>query len=182
MTKFTLTPLTKPLLKRLADHFSKDHETTTKVEALGVVYDMLDAVMVDLSRQATCKSGCVWCCNIACDILPLEAEYIAAHTDHKINIGPMPTIDYCQFLVDSKCSIYEHRPFNCRAFLSFESPDYCRDKKPHLTTGGPTNGYGSKAVLMLGYQMVMIDTGMEITPKIKSVIKKRIKDIREFFR
>lgn len=182
MKKFELLPFSNELIEKLSRFFANDHPVASKVEALALIYTILDEVMVELSRQAHCKPGCKWCCNIVCEILPIEAEYIQAKTSHKIDIHPMGKLDYCQFLIDDKCSIYEHRPFNCRAFLSFDSPDLCRDEKPHFTTGGPANGYGSEAILNLGHQMVMVDTGMKISFDIVPVLKKRVKDIREFFR
>lgn len=181
MKKFKIKPFSKKLTTEPANFFNTNHPRPSKVEALGIIYKMLDKVMIEYSRQAYCKSGCKWCCNIALEILPIEAEYIQAHTDHKINIQPMPKLDYCPFLIDNMCSIYKYRPFNCRAFLSFESPDLCRDGKKHLTTGGPENGYGNTAVLNLAYQMAMTDADMHLTKEILPVIKSRIKDIREFF-
>jgi Fe-S-cluster containining protein len=182
MKTIELEPFSEELHTEIKTHFATDHAATSKVDALAIIYRMLDKIMAEMSRQAHCKPGCKWCCNIATEILPIEAEYIQEHTDHKIDIHPMGKLDYCQFLVDDMCSIYDYRPFNCRAFLSFESPDYCKDSKPHLTTGGPENGYGNGAILNLGYQLCMLETGMPMTKAIMPVLRKRTKDIREFFR
>lgn len=75
------------------------------------------------SPHVACKAGCSACCRtIPVEISDLEAQHITKATG--IASAPLPpgrhtSFDFldtpCPFLVDNQCSIYEHRPFNCRS-------------------------------------------------------------------
>ncbi|MBN2486725.1 MAG: YkgJ family cysteine cluster protein [Bacteroidales bacterium] len=61
-----------------------------------------------------CKEGCSQCCQ-AFRILPVEFHYISLMLKNKnIAINKDFGSSQCKFLVNNRCSIYEHRPVICR--------------------------------------------------------------------
>lgn len=66
-------------------------------------------------KHMLCKAGCSMCCREYA-ILPVEfnaiKEEISARSHTSIN--PITGNDECPFLVNHRCSIYEHRPIICR--------------------------------------------------------------------
>ena len=65
-------------------------------------------------KNMSCKSGCSSCCQ-AFKVLPIEHEFIKAQlatTNFLINRDAK--LKDCKFLVEDKCTIYEHRPIICR--------------------------------------------------------------------
>jgi uncharacterized protein len=66
------------------------------------------------SQNMQCKSGCSSCCQ-AFRILPIEFYYILDQIkNQKIDVNQNASDKECVFLIDNKCSIYEHRPIICR--------------------------------------------------------------------
>jgi Fe-S-cluster containining protein len=181
--------ISPPLVAKLTNHFNEKNEKLSKFARLKIIYELADAVMHENDDIQVCRAGCAYCCSIPVEISPLEAKYIAANTDYKITkkklSEPVRVLqDYCP-LLDKKtanCSVYDYRPFNCRAFAAYDSPDYCRDGKEHFTTGGPLNGFGNEALKLLAFEIVKIECGMEICPEMRPIVEKRIQDIREFFK
>ncbi len=176
--------LTEKLVKKLTSHFEKDLSYLTKFKQLEIIYSLVDRIIDGQSAMTVCRKGCSYCCTLAVEITPLEAEYIAENTEHVIQ---QPSdegvkLDYCPLHKDGLCTVYEYRPFNCRAFVTYDSPDYCRDGKSHFTNGGPKNGWGHQGLLELGLQMVEIDTDTKLSPETYKAIKQRVRDIRSFFK
>ncbi len=65
-------------------------------------------------KQMQCRAGCASCCQ-SFKILPVEFEFIKAKINlEKLKINRNASADECVFLVNNKCSIYEHRPIICR--------------------------------------------------------------------
>lgn len=89
---------------------------------------------------AACKSGCSACCHMATMVALPEAQLMAESIGVKMRMPvkwmPSPFDDdatekrdefaasfhdtprACPFLIDRKCSIYEHRPLACRIHLN----------------------------------------------------------------
>jgi len=181
-----LHKMSDQLWARLKNHFMIKKGGLSKLARLKIIYNLVDDVMDENSDISVCRAGCAYCCSIPVEISPLEAEYIAKNTKYVIQKKPKynPVIGYCP-LLDKKtaeCTVYDYRPFNCRAFAAYDSPDYCRDNKKHFTTGGPLNGFGNEGVKLLAFEIIEIDVGMEICLEMEPIVKERIKDVRVFFK
>lgn len=97
-----------------------------------------------LERVAACRQGCDACCSIPLTITQAEADLIGAHAG-LVPAHPKVSVEIpkaeaeeaqwneaqqklraaapggtCPFLVNSACSIYEHRPFGCRIHLNLD--------------------------------------------------------------
>lgn len=78
--------------------------------------------------HVACKAGCSACCRrIPVEITDLEARHISQVTGiPMVNLPPgrHTSMDFinqpCTFLVNDRCSIYEHRPFHCRSLASVD--------------------------------------------------------------
>lgn len=99
-------------------------------DRLRQLFALIDEWMSYNGENVACHRGCSNCCHMAVAILEPEAQLMAQ------NIGrPMTTPDVyernfsevpygpshpCPFLQNGECSIYEHRPFNCRTHYSLD--------------------------------------------------------------
>lgn len=88
------------------------------LEEYKALRDEIDARCGDLWKQHNsnmkCASGCSSCCQ-AFKILPIEHEYIQEKIkDLDFEINENIKKGECKYLVDNKCSIYDHRPIICR--------------------------------------------------------------------
>lgn len=118
------------------------------------------ALMADLGQAAiphvACGKGCSDCCKMNVSISVIEAERIAAYSGRRMASLSRPQRhaleDFngvpCPFLKDSACSVYEHRPFACRAHYSFADTAYwCHPDRSNagefsqLESGGATLAY-----------------------------------------
>ena len=83
--------------------------------------------------QTACSSGCSHCCNIDVATSFQEANIIAKAIKRPL-AQPSRTYDLsetngalrhagkpCTFLVEGRCSIYEHRPTMCRALVNMDN-------------------------------------------------------------
>jgi Fe-S-cluster containining protein len=171
--------LSEQLCEKLTNHVH-DKNNYSKMTKVRIIYDLLDEIMNETPN--VCRVGCAHCCRIPVEIMPIEAEYIAYNTDLKPgNHKEKPR--YCPLLDQqtATCTVYKYRPFNCRAFAVFNSPDYCRDDKPQFSTGGPGNNFSSPGILYLCHQLIELDIRMPVHPDHKELLDKRIRDIRSYF-
>lgn len=134
----------KDLIRTLIDNCPK--QKNTKNDLL-VRFENDRDVMGEVLRKSfgatqeniDCKQGCSYCCHLRVSCYRIEAKAIAKH------ISTLPhwqkdifferIADYCKktptdkskllvlnlpcpFLINSKCSIYEIRPFTCRQYHS----------------------------------------------------------------
>jgi Fe-S-cluster containining protein len=103
-------------------------------KVIAIANRMTDA----LAPHVACKSGCSQCCHMNTVIYEHEAIRLAEVTGRKMVRLPFRTLDVahaeglkfngkpCPFLVDSKCSVYEDRPLQCRTHHSLrDSADLC---------------------------------------------------------
>lgn len=93
------------------------------------LYGLMEEVGEIRGPHLACNAGCSSCCrDIPVEITDVEARHIAEATGRapaKLSPGrhklPPSTSELrrvngpCTFLVDDRCSIYEHRPYNCRS-------------------------------------------------------------------
>ena len=184
--KPNIKQINEQLTKELVDYLIGGDKNLSKFARLKKIYDLADKIAAINDDIIVCRKGCSYCCNIPVEITPLEANYIATNTNHAIvnRKKPPGKIGYCPLMdkQTAECTIYEFRPFNCRVFSTYDSPDYCRDKQSHWVSGGPHNHYGGKALLDLAYSMIEIDVGAPIGPTTRLILESRVKDIRQFFK
>ncbi|WP_291520073.1 YkgJ family cysteine cluster protein [Acidovorax sp.] len=114
-----------------------------------------DYVNAGAAHLAACRKGCAACCHIAVIISRGEAQVIARETGAKLNpnAGVFSMADSedfgeafkqatsgavgkpCSFLTEGSCSIYAHRPLECRLLLNLDDDDLlCQ-----LVEGSATN-------------------------------------------
>lgn len=95
----------------------------------------------------SCKAGCSSCCKrIPVEISDLEAKHISMATGiASVNLPPgrHTSFDFqntpCSFLVNDRCSIYPHRPYNCRSLAVVDRDALtCSDLNTELTIAKDT--------------------------------------------
>ena len=100
--------------------------------------------------RTTCRTGCDHCCYHPVEISVLEAIPIYRHLaqtgrwtpslvkaleDHAEKTAFLPAHIWiltripCPFLKDSKCSVYDVRPFQCRTTWASGDPHYCHGQR-----------------------------------------------------
>lgn len=167
----------------------------TKLEQIGRIYEVADAYMSDQEKYTVCRKGCAWCCTIPVDVLPIEVDYIEAKTgltrspDLKpFDVGGRFNVGYCPLLDQQTglCSIYEHRPFNCRLFAVYDNPESCKLQAngidaPNWSSGGAANGYGNRMMVQLAIHMMGMQ--LERAPRQEDTeeLDALTRDIREYF-
>ncbi|MES2674236.1 MAG: YkgJ family cysteine cluster protein [Pseudomonadota bacterium] len=119
-----------------------DTEKTTQA-ALRKSLDRYDNLIAKSIEESTikpaCKAGCAYCCYYKVEVRAAEMflikdylinNYNESHikqvlTDAKSNAAIIKTLTHeqhlttnikCPFLIESKCSVYQVRPFKCRNF------------------------------------------------------------------
>jgi len=112
------------------------HEPRSNRSRLGVALQLVDAFARAVEPLAACRRGCAHCCHIRVEMTELEAERLGQaigrqpNTRHRYLPAQASAYGYdtpCPFLVDSECSIYEHRPFACRKHHSVDVNElFCR--------------------------------------------------------
>jgi Fe-S-cluster containining protein len=87
------------------------------------------------SSKTACSSGCSHCCHLAVMVPKSEAKLMAKAIGIHVT-EPAEKLDLegasdgtaflgepCTFLVDNRCSIYDHRPMMCRTLVNMDSVD-----------------------------------------------------------
>lgn len=196
-------PINVPTIPRMSDKvvrlirkYLASPKPQKKLTRIRKIYELADKVINEIAKESVCRKGCSWCCAIPVEVTPLEIKYIEANTNlkhpHPLKSFTMPeethNIGYCP-LLDKKtgfCSVYEFRPYNCRTFLAYDSPEYCKQgyeggSVKHWVTGGPGNGYGNPGLLALALDLIEADLGEELKLESKSKVEARVRDIRYYF-
>jgi Fe-S-cluster containining protein len=118
------------------------------------------ALMTDLGHAVNtyvaCGKGCSDCCKMNVSISIIEAERLAAVSRKRMAIVKYPVRHPEQeftgvpspFLVEGACSVYEDRPYACRAHYSFDTSAYwCHPERANagemsrLQMGGARQAY-----------------------------------------
>jgi len=132
------------------------NENSSARSKLGKIYALLNDVGEAATRFVACGKGCAGCCKMNVSITSIEAERLAVVTGRKMARLHQPIAHVedrfagvpCPFLVDEACSVYEARPYACRAHFSFDTTAYwCQPERAYvggmgqLTLGGATQAY-----------------------------------------
>lgn len=194
--KLDIPPISPALVEELKTFFKKNFNTKkNQLETLKRVYELADKITNEKDSYHVCRRGCAWCCAIPLEVFPIEIEYIEKHTDLKRkpktyqksstpwNVGYCPLLDQ----ETGECTVYEWRPFNCRTFVVYDSPEYCKrgfegEEISHWTSGGPENQYGSQPMMILAQILVSLELG-ELVQNEKQLkfLRKRVNDTRGYF-
>jgi Fe-S-cluster containining protein len=105
----------------------------------GKLFRLADDVNRALQPHTACRNGCSHCCSLVTLVYRFEAEVLAEVSGRKMVEVPerprdqvieaansLTTRKVCPFLVEGRCSVYEHRPLICRVHHSLnEDPADC---------------------------------------------------------
>ena len=92
-----------------------------KIKRIHVITDL---AFRHATGRAACSRGCSHCCYIAVALTTVEAkaigEQIGVESKNIADVAPRDPKSFsrdtpCPFLENDECSIYEHRPLECRA-------------------------------------------------------------------
>ena len=156
LTEF-LSAMPKDLDSRddvIAQHLRCDNSSAKS--KLGKIYSLIAEVSQAVQPYVACGKGCSDCCQMNVSISLMEAQRLAAvsrksmavvnhpvrHSDDRFSGVP------CPFLVEDACSVYEARPYACRAHYSFDTSAYwCHPERSYegemslLQMGGARKAY-----------------------------------------
>jgi Fe-S-cluster containining protein len=100
-----------------------------------------------------CSKGCAGCCKMNVSITSIEAQRLAA-VSGKTMVDVRSPVTHseaefsgipCPFLVDEVCSVYEVRPYACRAHFSFDVSSYwCQPERAYEDGMGVVELGGAK--------------------------------------
>lgn len=132
-------------------------ENSSARSKLGKIYALLGDVGKAAAPYVACEKGCAGCCKMNVSISVIEAERLAAVTGRAMEPLQHPVshdeahfsgVD-CPFLVNEACSVYEARPYACRAHFSFDSTAYwCQPERAHAGEMGQLELGGAKQAYM----------------------------------
>jgi uncharacterized protein len=97
------------------------------------IHFIADKAFRHAAGRVACARGCAHCCYIAVPITTVEAksigEQIGIEPRDVTNVPPRNTASFsketqCPFLENNECSIYEHRPLECRSNFNFDRDSY----------------------------------------------------------
>lgn len=97
--------------------------------ALLELWAIADAFGQLATPQSACKMGCAHCCHIPVALAPTEARLMGSLIGRTPAVVPVSmdgiSGEYgyhrpCPFLVDSRCSVYAHRPLACRVHFNLD--------------------------------------------------------------
>ena len=151
------------------------NENSSLKSKLGKVYGMVAEATDGIQPFVACARGCSACCKMNVDISSLEAERLSAvsgsqmvqlaapvrHSEDRFSGVP------CPFLISDTCSVYEVRPYACRAHFSFDnSAHWCQPERAYVADMSLVNFGGAKEA----YQTIATRTNLG-----------GFADIRDFF-
>lgn len=121
-------------------------EASSPRSKLPKLYMLMEEVAAVRAPHLACGPGCNACCRtIPVEISDLEARHIAQATGRTMATLPPgrhtpaltggPHVNTpCPFLVADMCSIYEHRPYNCRSLAVVDRDALtCHEVNTNLT-------------------------------------------------
>ena len=136
-------------------------ENASAKSKLRKIYSLMSEVSQHLGPYVACEKGCSDCCKMNISISVVEAERLSAVSGKPMASVKQPTRHSkeeftgspCPFLVADSCSVYEARPYACRAHFSFDTSSYwCHPERMHngeltlLAMGGVRKAYDEVVV------------------------------------
>jgi Fe-S-cluster containining protein len=123
------------------------------------IYNSLDQIneIVDKKAKTSCGVGCSACCHTDINLTRIELDHIKLYME-QLDIVPtdnlltqQTTTDFnslkwaqkaCSLLdEDGNCSVYNARPFICRAWNSVSPAEYCGDNEHTTSVARTIEGY-----------------------------------------
>lgn len=142
-------PRERQLMSMAAEHYMREvrankHEPPHELAA-GLNAAVSNAVQHTVNTdprggEVKCREGCSHCCHIPVHVTPAEAALLvhtgrmAINSDRLREQAGMSDAQFmalpierrrCVFLSDNRCSVYEHRPMNCRKHMVISDPIDC---------------------------------------------------------
>ncbi len=147
---------------------------------------LADAFGDAVGPYSACQAGCDACCRQPVALTLQEAEVIARETGARLqqpstwsakgeerHVGQP-----CSFLVDSRCTIYEHRPMVCRLMFSMDTDDLLCHRVPGALSHMPYADYSQHKELYIRAHLGKVKSDAEMQQGLQRL---KLADIREFF-
>lgn len=156
LTEF-LSAMSKHLDARddvIAEQLRRDNSSAKS--KLGKIYSLMTEVNQAVKPYIACGKGCSDCCKMNVSISAIEADRLSATSRKPMAVVKRPVLHPeqefsgvpCPFLVEDTCSVYEARPYVCRAHYSFDTSAYwCHPERSNegkmslLQMGGVRQAY-----------------------------------------
>lgn len=131
-------------------------ENSSAKSKLAKIYSLMKDVSQEVAPYVACNKGCSDCCKMNVSISLIEAERLAEVSKKTLVVVKTPIYHAeekftgvpCPFLMNNVCSVYETRPFACRAHYSFDTSAYwCHPERAYegemslLRMGGAQRAY-----------------------------------------
>lgn len=172
-----LKMIPKTLVSKIVDDLNiLNSQSVNDDYKLSVIYKAMDEINVINEDVFTCSRGCSHCCKIDVSITGFEAYYIQMKTGNRLNskisLSFNNTSD-CPFLKKNSCSIYQHRPFVCRAYHSLGNPIDCFNRNNiQYQYGTILSDWGNPIFKQMYTYISLVNTRMN----------GKIFDIRDYFK
>lgn len=138
-------------------------ENSSPRSKLRKIYALLSDATENIQPFVACTKGCSACCKMNVSITSVEAESLATASGKKV--APVHRVPKhaedkfsgvpCPFLIEDACSVYEVRPFACRAHHSFDLTSYwCQPERAYVKGMGMMRLGGA----VQAYQAIATDT------------------------
>lgn len=136
-------------------------ENSSAKSKLGKIYTLMADLSHAVSPYVACGKGCSDCCKMNVSISDIEAERLSMISRKPMAVVKQPVLhsleDFsgipCPFLVNDACSVYDARPYACRAHFSFDTSAYwCHPERSNvgdmslLQMGGARQAYDDVVV------------------------------------
>jgi uncharacterized protein len=132
-------------------------ENSSAKSKLGKLYRLVEELGDAAKPFIACGKGCSACCRMNVTISSMEAERLAQFSkkrltrlDRHFKHDPTQFAGVaCPFLVESACSVYEIRPYACRAHVSFDMTAYwCEPERAYEEGMGMVSFDGAKSAYL----------------------------------
>lgn len=136
-------------------------ENSSAKSKLRKIYSLMEELSQAVKPYVACGKGCSDCCKMNVSISIIEAERLSVVSGKSMTAVKYPVRHPeeefsgvpCPFLVEGACSVYEARPYACRAHYSFDTSAYwCHPERSHegemslLEMGGARQAYDEVVV------------------------------------
>ncbi|MBT3066734.1 YkgJ family cysteine cluster protein [Rhodoferax sp. U11-2br] len=136
-------------------------ENSSAKSKLGKIYTLMTDLSHAVKPYVACGKGCSDCCKMNVSISDIEADRLSMVSRKPMAVVKQPVRhsleDFsgvpCPFLVKDACSVYDARPYACRAHYSFDTSAYwCHPERSNagemslLQMGGARQAYDDVVV------------------------------------